>query len=218
MTAMLGTIAAVCCLAVGGAVAAPVYGQGTWETTLQARDLDGNASNGPEAFYDTTLKITWLANALSFSGTWPDTINAAANFNLGGVTGWRLPTLFNVPDSCQWSPIVDSSEWRQMFFVTLGNGKSCSTGALSALVNTGPFVDLISGPYWSGTENPNISTAALDFFTYFGQGSSHDKTENMLAAWFVHDGDVSSIPEPQTLPLALLSISIAGLALRRRLR
>src|SRR3989344_2551084 len=42
--------------------AAPVSGQGTWETTLQGRDLDGNLSTA-EAYYDTALNITWLADA-----------------------------------------------------------------------------------------------------------------------------------------------------------
>jgi hypothetical protein len=42
--------------------AAAVSGQGTWETTLQGRDLDGNPATF-EAYYDTDLNITWLANA-----------------------------------------------------------------------------------------------------------------------------------------------------------
>ncbi len=48
-------------LATGGltAQAAPVPGQGTWETTLQARDLDGNPST-TEAWYDTALNLLWL--------------------------------------------------------------------------------------------------------------------------------------------------------------
>lgn len=39
-----------------------VSGQGTWETTLQGRDLDGNAATF-EAYYDTVLDITWIADA-----------------------------------------------------------------------------------------------------------------------------------------------------------
>ena len=38
-----------------------VPGQGTWETTLQARNLDGDTTT--DAFYDTALSITWLRNA-----------------------------------------------------------------------------------------------------------------------------------------------------------
>lgn len=34
-----------------------IEGQGTWKTTLQARDLDGNPAT-IEAYYDTALDIT----------------------------------------------------------------------------------------------------------------------------------------------------------------
>src|SRR3989344_215147 len=56
--------------------AASVSGQGTWETTLQGRDLDGNLSTA-EAYYDTALNITWLANA-NYAGTTMDWSNANA--------------------------------------------------------------------------------------------------------------------------------------------
>lgn len=66
--------------ALGPAHAAGVSGQGTWETTLQGRDLDGNTANGYEAYYDTVLNITWLANAnLAASNTF----GLAYNTNLG---------------------------------------------------------------------------------------------------------------------------------------
>ena len=39
--------------------AAAISGQGTWETTLQGRDLYGNLSTF-EAYYDTVLNATWL--------------------------------------------------------------------------------------------------------------------------------------------------------------
>ncbi len=53
------------------AQAAPVSGQGTWETTPQGRDINGNpvpllvsgAPNPAMVFaYDTVLDLTWLAN------------------------------------------------------------------------------------------------------------------------------------------------------------
>jgi hypothetical protein len=46
------------------ASAAAVSGQGTWETTLQGRDLDGNTTTF-EAYFDTALDITWLAEPIS---------------------------------------------------------------------------------------------------------------------------------------------------------
>jgi hypothetical protein len=85
--------------------AVAVSGQGTWETTLQGRDLDGIAATY-EAYYDTALDITWLADAnyALTSGTDVDgVINglmtwAGANYwasilDINGITGWRLPAV-----------------------------------------------------------------------------------------------------------------------------
>jgi hypothetical protein len=95
------------------AQAATVSGQGTWETTLQGRDLDGNLNNGFEAFYDTTQNLTWLADAnlaatkgVSASGLVlgfspflgavgaPDTaVGIAYAANVYGIDGWQLPSV-----------------------------------------------------------------------------------------------------------------------------
>lgn len=74
--------------------AAPVSGQGTWETTLEGRDLDGNLSTF-EAYYDTVLDITWLADA-NYAGrrwNWASANSWAAALDPygSGITGWRLP-------------------------------------------------------------------------------------------------------------------------------
>jgi hypothetical protein len=36
-----------------------------WTTKLLQRDLDGNAANGPEAYYDTVQNLTWIARPFS---------------------------------------------------------------------------------------------------------------------------------------------------------
>jgi hypothetical protein len=65
-----------------------VPGQGTWETTLLPRDLDGNLANGPEAFYDTVLNITWLRNAkVNGLMTWTSANTWANTLVVGGVGG-----------------------------------------------------------------------------------------------------------------------------------
>jgi hypothetical protein len=89
----------------GSALSAPVSGQGTWETTLQARDINGDGKI--DAYYDTVLKITWLADANAGAGsvydsighstatdglmTWQNAFDWAASLNVYGTTGWRLP-------------------------------------------------------------------------------------------------------------------------------
>ncbi len=101
------TAAALALLASASAFAAGVPGQGTWETTLQPRDI--NSDGTVDAFYDTVLKVTWLADANAGAGsiydstgyttatdgrmTWTDAKAWAASLNVHGTTGWRLPTM-----------------------------------------------------------------------------------------------------------------------------
>lgn len=104
--------------------AATISGQDSWETTLQGRDLDGDAASF-EAYYDTVLNITWLADANYGAGSAYDDV---ANPAFGGSTtdgkmtwaaakawaaqlsihdainnrtynDWRLPTVINTGDT-----------------------------------------------------------------------------------------------------------------------
>lgn len=98
--------------------AAPVPGQGTWERTLQPRDIDGDGV--VDAFYDTVLGISWLADANAGAGSrydssrystaldgrmnWSDATAWAAALDVHGVTGWRLPdTVDSGRPGCEWS-------------------------------------------------------------------------------------------------------------------
>ena len=84
------SLAIGCLYAPLSAHAVGISGQGTWETTLQARDLDGNLTTA-EAYYDTALEITWLADA-NYAGTtmaWGTANSWAVNLNPydSGTTG-----------------------------------------------------------------------------------------------------------------------------------
>ena len=136
--------------------AAAISGQGTWETTLQGRDLDGNLSTF-EAYYDTALNITWLADA-NYSQTsgfdadgfvnWTVANAWAAGLDINGYTGWRLPTVSPVDgttaDDFNYSFIgtedrgynvsapgtlyagSTASELAHMFYNTLGDKGYCN--------------------------------------------------------------------------------------------
>ena len=62
---LLSLIAIFCSL---NLFVSPSYGEGTWETTLHARDFDGNTDT-IEGYYDEVLDITWLADAAAGAGT-----------------------------------------------------------------------------------------------------------------------------------------------------
>lgn len=83
-----------------------IKGQGTWEATLHPRDLDGNLANGPEAYYDSALNITWLADFSYYQTSTGGSGTTGVNWNsanawvsqvnsdgIDGVKGWRLPHL-----------------------------------------------------------------------------------------------------------------------------
>jgi len=147
--------AALAVVALPQAHAAGVSGQGTWETTLQGRDLDGDLVNGYEAYYDTALNITWLADAnyAKTSGydsdgliNWDGAKKWAAELNVNGKTGWRLPTMSDTGASgcddstangihCGYNvqtlnPIsgLAYSELAYLYYTTLGNKAYCAPG------------------------------------------------------------------------------------------
>ncbi|MCC7486904.1 MAG: PEP-CTERM sorting domain-containing protein [Burkholderiales bacterium] len=136
----------------GAALAAPISGQGTWETDLEARDINGNpvALNSASAvfFYDTALDITWLAdwNYAQTSGfdadgrmSWADAVAWASGLSVGTFSGWRLPTTtdsnndgcnfsFAGGTDCGYNVDTASSEMAHMYYVTLGNLAYCPPG------------------------------------------------------------------------------------------
>jgi PEP-CTERM motif len=146
--------AALAAVVLPQAQAAAVSGQGTWATTLQGRDLDGNAGTF-EAYYDTALNITWLADA-NFAQTsgydadgfmfWSSAKTWADNLVVGSYSDWRLPTMvdtgtsgcnesyaggtdcgFNVQTKDGSTGVV-YSEMAHLYYVTLGNKGSAAPG------------------------------------------------------------------------------------------
>ena len=204
--------------------AASVSGQGTWETTLQGRDLDGNLSTF-EAYYDTTLDITWLAdgNPTSASMNWSQANAWVAGLNVNGITGWRLPN--NTPingsttnsiftnnatsdlgyaASAGW---VDSagkpvSEMGHMYYVTLGNLGRCTpdnANPTGCTEQTGWGLKN-SGPF-SNTQSSFWSGGwySPDYVWIFDHGVGFQTTQirsNGSLAWAVHSGDVAAVPIP----------------------
>ncbi len=197
--------------------AAPISGQGTWETTLQGRDLDGNASTF-EAYYDTVLDITWAADAnINGADTWAKQNTWAAGLSIGGVTGWRLPSMIDTAASgCDYSVTGGTdcgfnvqtgsavttvySEMASLWMNTLGNLPWYDTAGNSdqpgwGLTNTGPFSNIQSDSYWTGLEYTSNTNTAWDFYTYLGSQSKSFMFDGHYG-WAVLSGDVSAVPVP----------------------
>ena len=187
-------------------------GQGTWESTLQGRDLDGNTTTF-EAYYDTVLDITWLADAnyaqtSSFDADgwmpWADAGDWVRSLNIGGITGWRLPTVVDTGSpgcdfaysgtDCGFNVDTATGELAHMFYVTLGNkayyddtGNPAQPG--SGLSNTGPFSNVKSFSYWTDTVFATNAGFSWHFDFILGHQGGVNQTSDQYV-WPVYPGDV----------------------------
>ncbi len=168
-----------------------------------------------QAYYDTGLDITWAANAnIIGADTWANQNAWAAGLTIGGVSGWRLPTTLNLDASCD-TP-------------SKSKGLNCTGSEMGHLFNVegisganpGPFTNVQSDFYWSGTEYvPNPYNAWL--FTFdSGFQSASDKLNvsfHSHLAWAVHPGNVSAVPVPAAVWLFGSGlIGLLGLATRNK--
>ncbi|GEM_PF-6806513 len=211
--------AAALCLPAAGWAGVP--GLGSWETTLQPRDLDRDGV--VDAYYDTDLHLTWLADLKAGAGTpydapfgsssgtdglmsWGNAMAWAASLTLGGVSGWRLPYTNVVGGDIDWPPEdlgvvgdLNVVELQHMYYLTLG-----LTGSNGQ--NDGPFLNFgFSMDAWTGT-NSQAEYGAKQYLSTDGLGGPGANN-----AWAVHDGDVAAIPEPQSWALLLCGVAALGL-------
>jgi hypothetical protein len=227
-------VIALALLVGSAAVAAPIHGQGTWESTLKARDLDGNGS--VDAFYDTDLNITWMADpGRSNDGTFCYVVGPsmdvscdgsyltfgrargyAYQLDVGGIRGWRLTHATSenclesayeggVGGSCGDSPNPSLSEFAHLYYVTLGNQSVAGVPR-----NTGPFSSILEDRRymtWTDTAMPYMNDWAI-WFRFDGGFLSPIEAIVPMYAWVVHDGDVgapiTAVPEPSQFVLMVI--------------
>ncbi|HSI57788.1 MAG TPA: DUF1566 domain-containing protein [Ideonella sp.] len=184
----------------------PVAGQGTWETTLSPRDLDGDGV--ADAYYDSATRSTWLADANPTDGpmSWDDAKAWARQYKVNGIKGWRLPRLreFGNPGcdfgffdtDCGFNVRTTQSELAYMYYVTLGNKSYYDTAGNPGqpgwgLTNTGPFSKLQAAWYWSNNEYKPFPDRAWEFDNSVG-GQSWPEKQNLFYVWLVRTGDVGT--------------------------
>lgn len=207
-----------------------------WSNSLQAALLE---RLGGLAYYDDVANLTWLTDA-NYSATqyvnsdgmvgdadgrmtWNDANAWAANLNIGGVTGWRLPDTIQPDATCdnQFQGTISSgfnctgSEMGNMYYNVLG-GSLNNGGVITptpsadyALFRNIQFFD-----YWSATEFINRRDIAwiFNFAAGIQQGTSRDSGRY---AWAVQSGDVATVPIPPAI-LLFGSGFIALIGLSRR--
>ena len=142
---------------------------------------------------DTNTNLIWLQN-------W--NVNGPANW--GEQKTWAETTLDGFAGSNDWR-LPEISEYGALF---------TAYGDLSQVTQ---FMNVQrNDPYWSGTESlPGV--LAWSFFPGIGLQLDSGDQGFQLFAVAVRPGDVAaSVPEPQTLALALLALGAMVVARRRR--
>lgn len=217
---------------------------------FQARDFNGDGST--DAWYDVAQDLTWLADAnhAYTSGWWADNAYAAgfgtadpqawgtltvteafewaAQLEVHGVSGWRLPTVRgalvpNEAELARWGVPPGYFTQCSQISVGAGGGDLCSGGPseLAGLAgHTDLFANLSLTGYgqWLGASWQ--SATGLSFFGIANAGSSQvTYNEQMgvpLRVMAVRDGDVAPVPEPSTYVLMALGLAALGWRSRKQ--
>ena len=168
---------------------------GSVDAALVGRLAATSGGTDYQAYYDTDLDITWAADAnINDADTWTNQNTWAAGLTIGGVSGWRLPTTLQPDPSCDQQIAGTPPQ---------GFGAGCTGSEMGHLFNVegistaapGPFSNVQSGDYWSGTVFAPSPGRAWDFIFNHGDQSTDPKSTELFA-WAVHSGNVSAVPVP----------------------
>ncbi len=168
---------------------------------------------------------------------WAAARNWADNLVYGGFSDWRLPTVNTSDTTC--SNIYDvgpgfglqyhgfnctGGELSRLFVAELGNKEGESVldqvgDTAEQIASLALFSNVQSYVYWSGTEYAPDTFNAWYFYSELGYQGRTDKDYASYAI-AVRSGDVAAptatVPEPQTLALALMAMGGAMVARRKR--
>ena len=190
-----------------GMIVAALVPAGSALAALELRDINGNATAvaaTAEFAYDTVLDATWYLTANNSGLVWDAAKAWASGLTVGTFSGWSLPS---ADPACGFAFNCTNSQMGELYYTALGNV------AGGPLLNTGPFKNLQSSVYWSGTEYAPDPDSVWRFGTG-GGGQDVTSKDDGLPALAVRPGDVATVPEPGMV--ALLLSGLAGVMVMRR--
>jgi hypothetical protein len=163
------------------------------------------------AYYDNQLDITWMADAnATTTTTWDGQRAWADGLDIGGITGWRLPSADvngdNVVIDCDGGGIMGCAD-NELGYLFWEEGITFDTPS--------PFTNLQATEYWTDTELSSDTTQGWRFFfdqtANEGRTTTSPKTFNN-AGWAVHDGNPGGavVPVPAAVWLFGSALGLLG--------
>lgn len=212
---------------------------------LEGRDADQNPGNGFEAYYDTVLGITWLADAgyVATSGyaelpelPWGQAVSWANGLDFHGVTGWRLPSVISRISTTPLDQIASgsgadahNSELGHMYYTNLNLGADLSPNRGTVQipgVDHGVILNFSSELFWTQDTYTPKPSRAWALWTSFPFAGSQAYVGKILygGAWAVHDGDpfgfvpgpAPAVDEPASLWLLTAGLGVGAFMQRKR--
>lgn len=180
-----------------------------------AQDWAANLS-----YFDSVRGVTW--NDWRLPSVSPiNSANFNYNFGYDGSTDWG----YNMGAPGTAYAGSTASELAHLYYVTLGNQgfltvageySTCKKNNSDCLVNSGPFINLEHNIYWAGAINELGPYNAMYFGTLSGGQAPTNEGTVAFYVWAVRDGDVASIPEPETYAMFLAGLGLIGLIAWRK--
>lgn len=157
---------------------------------------------GFSSFNDNGL-TTWLG-ALAY-------VNYLNSVNYGGSSKWYIPTVvyntfgttFNINGADK------GEELRELFY-----SEQIGT-AVNGFLNTTIFDNEQNYAYWTGTEYSSNSMNVWGFFTPSRLQYEFSKSDQLFT-WAVTPGQISAVPEPESVAMLLAGLVLVGGVVRRR--
>jgi hypothetical protein len=204
----------------------------TWIANANLADTNTFAVVG----IDANGAMTW-----DMANEWIAAMNVAGHL---GQSDWRMPTVgpvngstinytFAYDGSTEWGfnisapgsayPGSTGSEMAHLYYSTLGNfgeyevsgaSTACSGASPYCRTNDGPFANIQTDHYWSGTEHA-VATSEAWYFSFYDGSQSATWKSAPFRVWAVRDGDIGFVPIPPAVYLFGSALGLMGV-LRRK--
>lgn len=143
--------------------------------------------------------------------TWWGAVAWAGQLAYGGYNDWRLFRTDFSQDGCSDSSCLTDGEPGHLYFTPPPDG-------LGEDIFSGPFENIQSFAYWTGTESPVFSTPQNLWawgFNFEDAWELPGPATNLTLAWAVRDGDVSAVPLPAAVWLFASAVGLLGFSAQR---